>query len=263
MISVIMSVYNAEKYLKEAVDSILNQTYKNFEFIIINDCSSDNSLLILQEYEKIHDNIILINNIQNLGLTKNLNLALKHANGKYIARMDADDISELDRFQKQVDFLESNTSIDILGTFSKNINEKGEITGTRSTPITHKDIMKILPKLSPLSHPTVMFRKDSLEKIGFYNDKYKTSQDYDMWFRASRAGLKFYNIPEFLLKYRMNDDYIGRKTFKFRWNDFKLRLEGYKNIQLPFYYYVYALIPLVLGVIPGSVYLQLKKMDPR
>ncbi len=263
MVSVIMSVYNAEKYLKEAVDSILNQTYRSFEFIIVNDCSTDNSYSILEDYASRHDNVILINNGKNLGLTKNLNLALKHASGKYIARMDADDISELDRFEKQVNFLELNQSIDILGTFSKNINENGEITGTRSTPVTHGDIMRILPKLSPLSHPTIMFRKESLEKIGFYNDKYKTSQDYDMWFRASRAGLRFYNIPEFLLKYRMNDDYISRKTFQFRWNDFKLRIEGYKNINLPFYKYGYALIPLVLGVIPGSVYLQLKKMDPR
>jgi glycosyltransferase involved in cell wall biosynthesis len=263
MISVIMSVYNAEKYLKEAVDSILGQTYKNFEFIIINDCSDDNSLPILKEYEMLHNNIILLNNTENLGLTKNLNIALNMASGKYIARMDADDISEPNRFRMQVDFLEKNSAIDILGTFSRNINEDGEITGTRSTPITHKDIMKILPKLSPLSHPTVMFRKESLKKIGFYNDKYLTSQDYDMWFRATRAGLKFYNLPEFLLKYRMNDDYISRKSFKFRWNDFRLRLEGYKNINLPFYKYIYALIPLVLGVIPGSVYLQLKKMDPR
>ena len=95
MISVIMSVYNAEKYLKEAVDSVLNQTYKNFEFIIVNDCSKDNSLAILKEYERDHKNIILINNADNLGLTRNLNLALSIAKGKYVARMDADDISEL------------------------------------------------------------------------------------------------------------------------------------------------------------------------
>jgi glycosyltransferase EpsE len=258
-----MSVYNAEKYLKEAVESILNQSYKDFEFIIVNDCSKDNSWTILKEFEKEHKSIRLINNAKNLGLTKNLNRALAISKGEYIARMDADDISELNRFERQIEFFEKHKRVDIIGTFSKDINEHGEIIGTRTTPITHKDIIKILPKLSPISHPTVMFRKKSLGKLGFYNVKYRTSQDYDMWFRAAGAGLEFYNIPEFLLKYRMDDDYVGRKTFKFRWNDFKLRLEGYKYINLPFYKYTYALIPLVLGIIPQSVYTLLKKIDPR
>ena len=263
MISVIMSVYNAEKYLKEAIDSILNQTYKNFEFIIVNDCSKDNSWNILKEYEKKNISIKLINNEENLGLTKNLNRALAISKGDYIARMDADDVSELNRFERQIAFLETHEDVDIVGTFSKDINEFGEIIRTRTTPITHIDIIRMLPKFSPMAHPTVMFRKKSLEKIGFYNIKYRTSQDLEMWLRAAGAGLKFYNIPEYLFKYRMDDDYVGRKTFKYRWNDFKLRLEGYKHIKLPWYKYPYALIPLILGIIPESLYNLLKKMDPR
>ena len=258
-----MSVYNAEKYLKEAIDSILNQTYKDFEFIIVNDCSKDNSWNILKEYEKKHINIRLINNLENLGLTKNLNRALAISKGDYIARMDADDISELNRFERQMEFFETHEDVDIVGTFSKDINEFGEIIRTRTTPITHIDIIRMLPKLSPIAHPTVMFRKNSLEKIGFYNIKYRTSQDLEMWLRAAGAGLKFYNIPEYLFKYRMDDDYVSRKTFKYRWNDFKLRLEGYKHIKLPWYKYTYAFIPLILGIIPESIYNLLKKMDPR
>jgi glycosyltransferase involved in cell wall biosynthesis len=258
-----MSVYNAEKYLKEAVESILNQTYKNFEFIIINDCSLDNSWNILKGYEKDHKNIRLINNVENLGLTKNLNKALLLSKGQYIARMDADDISELNRFERQREFLENNEDVAILGTFSKDINEFGEVIRTRTVPITHIDIIRMLPKFSPISHPTVMFRKKKLEKLGYYNTKYRTSQDLDMWLRAAGAGLKFYNIPEYLFKYRMDNDYVGRKTFKFRWNDFKLRLNGYKHIKLPWYKYIYALIPLVLGIIPVTIYNLLKKIDPR
>lgn len=263
MISVIMSVYNAEQYLKEAVDSVLRQTYKNFEFIIVNDCSKDNSLAILKNYEKKHKNITLISNADNMGLTRNLNLALSIAKGEYIARMDADDISEPTRFEKQRLFLKTHKEVDIIGSFSKNINEFGVVLGTRTTPINHNDILNVLPKLCPMSHPTIMFRKSSLEKLCFYNVKYTTSQDYDMWFRAASAGLRFHNLPEYLLQYRMDDKYVARKTFKFRWNDFKLRLEGYHTMKLPFYKYTYALIPLALGIIPNSVYALLKTLDPR
>ena len=172
--------------------------------------------------------------------------------------MDADDISEPTRFEKQRQFLTEHNDIDIVGSFSKNINEFGEVLSSRTAPINHSEIIKLLPKLCPMSHPTVMFRKSSLESLCYYNVKYTTSQDYDMWFRAAKAGLRFHNIPEYLLKYRMDSKYVGRKTFKFRWNDFKLRLEGYKNLNIPLYKYTYALIPLALGIIPSSIYAVLK-----
>ncbi len=263
MISVVMSVYNAEKYLKEAIDSILNQTYKDFEFIIVNDCSTDSSWAILKDYEKRYKCISLINNHENMGLTKSLNIALAISKGKYIARMDADDISEINRFERQIEYFNTHEDIDILGTFSNDIDESGKVFRTRTTPVEHKDIVKMLPKLCPISHPTVMFKKSSLEKIGFYNEKYRTSQDLEMWYRAAGAGLKFGNIPEFLFKYRMDSDFLARKTFKFRWNDYKLRREGFKHIQLPWYKYGYAFIPIVLGVLPPALYSSLKKLDPR
>lgn len=262
-ISVIMSVYNAEKYLKEAVDSILNQTYKDFEFIIINDCSKDNSRAILREYAKKHKNIILLNNLDNLGLTRNLNLALTIAKGEYIARMDADDISDINRFKRQMDFFKEESSYDIVGTFSEDIDGHGEIIRSRTSPVTHNKIMQMLPKLSPITHPTVMFKRSSLQKLGFYNVKYTTSQDLELWLRAAGAGLKFYNIPEYLFKYRMDEDFVERKSFKFRWNDFRMRIDGYRHINLPWYQYSFAFIPLFLGVIPKPIYLFLKKIDPR
>lgn len=263
MISVVMSVYNAEKYLKEAIDSILNQTYQDFEFIIINDCSTDSSYAILKDYEKRYKCVRLINNEVNLGLTKNLNKALALAEGEYIARMDADDISDLNRFQRQIDFFKSNATIDILGTYCHDINEHGNTIRTRTVPVSHCDIVKMLPKFSPMSHPTVMFKRSSLEKIGFYNPKFRTSQDLEMWYRASAAGLKFHNIPEFLLKYRVDSNFLARKKFKFRFNDFKLRLECYKHINLPWYMYGYSVIPIILGFVPQSVYNGLKRIDPR
>jgi hypothetical protein len=153
--------------------------------------------------------------------------------------------------------------LDIVGTFSNDIDEHGNVLRTRTTPVTHEEIIDMLPKLCPISHPTVMFKRSSLEKIGFYNEKYRTSQDLEMWFRAAGAGLKFGNIPEFLFMYRMDTNFFERKTFKFRLNDYKLRREGFKHIKLPWYKYGYALIPIVLGVLPGSIYNSLKKLDPR
>lgn len=263
MISVIMSVYNAEKYLREALDSIVNQTYRNFEFIIINDCSKDNSLTILEEYAKEHKSIILLSNLDNLGLTRNLNLALSISTGDYIARMDADDISNLNRFKRQIDFFTNDSTYDIVGTFSEDIDGHGAIIRTRTSPISHGKIMEMLPRLSPITHPTVMFKRSSLQKLGFYNVKYATSQDLDLWLRAAGAGLKFYNIPEYLFQYRMDEEFVARKSFKYRWNDFRIRLDGYKHINLPWHKYRFAFIPLVLGVIPKRVYYLLKKIDPR
>ena len=263
MISVIMSVYNAEKYLEKAIDSILNQTYQDFEFIIVNDCSNDGSYAILKEYEKNYKCIRLINNTKNLGLTKNLNRAIAASKGEYIARMDADDISEINRFERQIEYFNNHKEVDILGTFSNDINEYGEVIRTRTNPVSHNEIISMLPKLSPMAHPSVMFKKRSLEKIDFYNEKYRTSQDLEMWYRAAGTGLIFHNIPEFLFQYRIDGNFLARKTFKFRWNDYKLRLEGFKHIKLPWYKYSYAFIPLVLGFLPGSIYNLLRKIDPR
>jgi glycosyltransferase involved in cell wall biosynthesis len=263
MISVIMSVYNAEKYLEEAVDSILNQTYQDFEFIIINDFSNDRSTDILVQYEKRFSNIKLIHNSKNLGLTKNLNLAISIAKGEFIARMDADDISEKNRFERQIEYFKIHKELDIIGTYSYDIDEKGEIIRKRTTPVNHKNIVKIMPMFCPMSHPTIMFKKNSLAKIGFYNEKYRTSQDLEMYFRAAGAGLKFANIPEYLFKYRIDDEFLKRKSFLFRWNDYKLRMEGFKYINLPWYKYSYALIPIILGILPRTLFNSLKKIDPR
>ena len=117
-----MSVYNASKFLNEAIESILNQTYKNFEFIIIDDGSTDNSTQIIEKYKKIDERIVFIENEKNVGLTKNLNKAIKLSTSDYIARMDADDISDVKRLEKQIKFLQENKDISIVGSCAKYIN---------------------------------------------------------------------------------------------------------------------------------------------
>lgn len=262
-ISVIMSVYNAQSYLDEAIESILNQSFTDFEFLIIDDCSNDDSKKILDLFALKDPRIKVFSNIKNLRLTKNLNKLIEMSNGEYIARMDADDISLRERFNEQIKHFENHSDVDIVGTFSENINKDGTVTGVRKIPITHKEIVKLLPKLNPLSHPTVMFRTYALKQIGGYDERYKTSQDFHLWYKAIGNGLRINNIPSILFQYRMDDNYISRKSFKYRLNEFKIKLDGYKLIKLPWYKYHYALLSLALAFVPPFLFTQLKKIDPR
>ncbi|GAA4882797.1 hypothetical protein GCM10023311_01140 [Flaviramulus aquimarinus] len=262
-ISVIMAVYNAESYLEEAIDSILEQSFTDFEFLILNDCSTDNSSKILDEYASKDERVKIFTNKENLGLTKNLNKLIKLANGEFLARMDADDISLSKRFEEQINFFENHPDIHIVGTFSQDISENGEVIGERTVPVSHEEIVKLLPTLNPLSHPTVMMRSSVIDKVEGYDERFRTSQDYHLWFKAVGKGLKIDNIPKILFQYRMNDDFVARKGFKFRWNMFKAILSGYKLINHPWYKYHYALLTLALAFIPPFLFAQVKKLDPR
>lgn len=202
LVSVVMSVYNAEKYLKEAIDSILNQTYKNFEFIIINDGSNDKSLQIIEQY--LDKRIVLINNDKNLKLVASLNKGLDLAKGKYIARMDADDISLPKRLEKQVDFMEHNLDVGICGTWLQHF-PIGPLDKNRETP-TYFDVLRYP---SPFGHPTVIMRKSVLDTFHLrYNPNFEYCEDYDLWSRAIRYT-KFANLQEVLFKYREHQSSIS------------------------------------------------------
>ena len=215
LVSVIMSVYNGEKYLVQAIDSILNQTYQNFEFIIIDDCSTDNSSHILQEYAQKDSRIKIIKKEVNQGLKgfiKNLNLGISLAKGKYIARMDADDISLPERFQKQVDFLENNPEITLVGAQLNLINEQNKITGEAIAALQHRDIVKRITSQIQLFHPVIMFRKDQNIQ---YREKFLYCEDYDLYLNLITQGKKLANLNEKLLHYRILESSISRKGDNF------------------------------------------------
>ena len=262
-VSVVLSAYNSEKFLKQALESILNQSYKEYEFIILDDASTDSTKKIIQNLTNKDARIIAVYNDINKGLTTNLNKAISLAKGAYIARMDADDIAFPARIEKQVMFLDNNPEIDIVGTAAIDIDENANEIQLRTSPQFHDDIIALLPKANPMIHSTVVFRKNSFASIGFYNEAYRTTQDYEMWFRAAGKGLRFHNLQETLLKYRMDNNYHKRKSLKYRLYDCKLRLQGFKHINLPFYRYYYALIPIILGFLPHQLYDSIKKLDPR
>ena len=203
LVSVVMPVYNSEQYLIGAVDSILNQSYKNFEFIIVNDASTDSTSEILEEYRKKDRRIILLENKQNLGVTKSLNLALTKASGNYIIRMDADDWSFPDRFELQVALMEKNPDVVVSGSYVEVRDANLKIQYIRKYHKTDAEIRKHIFRYSPFAHPATIWRANILKKER-YNEMLTTCQDYELYFRVGKFG-KFMNLDKSLLKLRLHD----------------------------------------------------------
>ncbi len=192
-----MPVYNAEKYLSEAMQSVLSQTYHNFEFIIVNDGSTDNSLQILNNFSD--KRIKVISHKKNLGIIKSLNKAIENSQGKYIARMDADDICFKKRFEKQIKFLEHNPNIDICGTWIRNFGTKNYVW---QTPTKHEIIRARMLFESSLAHPSVMIRRAFLKQSKLmYEKEYVHAEDFAFWVKAGEKT-QLSNYPEPLLRYR-------------------------------------------------------------
>lgn len=205
-ISVIMPIYNAEPYLKEAIESILNQTYDDFEFIIINDGSEDKSLDIIKQYSKLDKRIKIVSR-ENKGLIYSLNEGISISSGEFIARMDGDDISMPDRFEKQINFF-SNNDIGILGTL---VNVFGDGDAKRKEfsneflnwDPNDTDIEWMLLKGYSICHPSLMIKKDILRKLNGYNYNYLYAEDYDLILRALKNNIFINIIQEVLLSYRI------------------------------------------------------------
>ncbi|MEL5895823.1 glycosyltransferase [Bacteroides sp. GD17] len=201
LVSVIIPCYNAEKYIREAIDSIINQTYSNIEILCIDDCSKDNTLSMLREFEVIDNRIRVYSNPINMRIAAALNVGLEHTSGTYIARMDADDIAVHDRIEKQVKFLEAYPQIAICGGQCDVINEHGMQTGHISYPLSDEALKTLLLFDSCFAHPTVMFRKSIYNSLGGYADMMPV-EDVEYWTRMAIAGYKFANLPDVLLRYR-------------------------------------------------------------
>jgi len=200
-VSILMSVYNGARDLREAVDSILKQSFTDFEFIIVNDASNDNSPAILNEYAAKDKRIKLINNEFNLGLTKNLNKAIRESKGEYLARFDSDDISYPDRLKMQVEFLDKNPNCALVGTWSDIIDGSGKIMRTVKYPTSSNDVKKVLIRYNPFFHSSAMFRKSAVNAVGPYDESWRFAQDYELWLRIAEK-YDIANIPQVLLGYR-------------------------------------------------------------
>ncbi|OGD88070.1 hypothetical protein A2693_02665 [Candidatus Curtissbacteria bacterium RIFCSPHIGHO2_01_FULL_40_12] len=225
-VSVIMSVYNGMPFLKDAVESILNQTYENFEFIIVDDASTDDTWQYLKSLKDRR--VRLLKNKNNLGLASSLNVALRQAQGDYVARMDADDISLPKRFEKQIEFLLKNPSIDLCGTWADLIDENGKIIGEKKFPKRHLAIIRALLLLSPIIHPTFFAKSEVFKELKGYNPRFEYAEDYEFLLRA-KEKFRFENITQKLFQWRLWDERrsraqmekIDQADFKVKWTAFE------------------------------------------
>lgn len=268
IVSVIIPVYNNEKYLNEAIESMLNQTFTDFELIIINDGSTDKSEEIILSYND--SRIIYIKNQTNLGVVKTRTKALYVARSKYIVSMDADDISLPERIEQQYSFLEKNKNISVLGTSCFIIDKAGNTKGKANAYIASSACEWILLTSAPLVHPSVMFRKEDVLSVGGYTLQHKESlsenttllldatEDSALWMNILSNNYKISNLPYFLLKYRVHGENFsivcGDKQYQARIYTTTKHIENTYNVKLERYY-----MELLLNFHRGTAFIDTKK----
>ena len=263
-ISVVMSVYNSEKYLRDSIDSILRQTFTDFEFIIINDGSTDNTANILNDYG-LKDNRIKIINQDNMGLTKSLNKGIRLAVGEYIARMDSDDIASPARFSMQVRFLDNNLEIGLVGTNCYVIDTDNYVIGElMNQPCEPKDIRNTLIRHNIFCHSSLMIRAEVFQKFGTYNENYRVAQDYEFLLRVSE-GCKLANLRNHLIAWRCNPaGTTFSKNTKQRRYGIMAQIKSIKTGSYHFYNWIWVIKSLATMIIPVSIknYLRKKVIKP-
>jgi len=202
LVSVIMPAYNAEKFIGEAIESILNQTFKDFEFIILDDCSKDKTWEIIQEYAKKDERIVAVKNEKNLNIALNRNKGVEMAKGKYIVWADADDISKPERIEKLFNYMESHPEVGICGSNFQGFSGD-EVFEVREFFEDDKRLRKNIFKFSPVAQPTAIIRKECFINVGLFDPGYPPAEDIELSFRIGEK-YKFANIPEILLRYRVH-----------------------------------------------------------
>lgn len=222
-VSVVMPAYNAEKYVAEAIESILSQTFQDFEFIIIDDSSTDETWSIIQKYSKLNSRIRPYKNESNLKLSKTLNRGIDLASGTYIARMDADDISTVARLEKQCNYMEQHPDVGIVGGAMEIMNVDGKTIGKRSYRLTDEQIRKKIYRYSPFCHPAIMIRSSILKSAGTYDGIWNPAEDYELYFRIGKYS-QFANLQDVLLRYRIIPKSMTTgSTSKMYWKTVEIR----------------------------------------
>ena len=253
-VSVIMGIYNCEKTLREAVESICRQTYSNWELILWDDGSTDGTYEIAREYaEKDSARIKLFHGEQNRRLSHALNQCLSHAGGELVARMDGDDISHPERLQKQVDYLRNHPETDLVGTQMRWFDETGH-SGILKAPLHPEPEM--LRGGVPIHHATIMTYRTVYETLGGYteSDMVEGVEDVDLWFRFFEHGFQAATLDEVLYDVRMDRDALKRRTLSRRIRSIRTRAAGYKRLGFPRRWLVLPACKLILkGLVPLPV----------
>jgi glycosyltransferase involved in cell wall biosynthesis len=255
-VSVLMSVYNGEKFIDRAISSILNQTFDEFEFIIVDDGSTDNTPNILHRYARDDKRIHIITQ-RNKGLTISLNIGAKVARGKYIARQDADDESSPDRLTKQYKYMEQCKDVVLLGTNEYEISYGIKRVGKY---IDDQRIEKYIHLHNPFSHSSVMFRDDIFKIVGGYDESYKAAQDYECWLRMSQKG-KVIMLPNILINRFTNKNSITRKKRYWQCKYGTIARFKYRNNMSVIKIVLASIYQWLTSYIPESVIYLKRKLD--
>ena len=251
-ISILMGIYNCAPTLEEAIDSILNQTYTNWELILCDDCSTDDTYKIAESYQKQYPGkIILLKNEKNSRLAFTLNHCLENATGEFVARMDGDDISVSERFEKQVAFLRSHPDIVLVGTAMQRFSDDGSL-GAIAYCEEYPDKDTPYNKGLVFNHATIMAYREVYNKLGGYTVAPRTvrGQDMDLWFRFLASGYYGANIQDPLYMVRENEAAIARRNAKDRWITFQTEIYGYKLLHYKCFRYIKPLLNLLKVFVP-------------
>ncbi|AHC43729.1 MULTISPECIES: glycosyltransferase family 2 protein [Bacillus] len=252
-ISVIMGIYNCEETLAESIESILSQSYKNWELIMCDDASTDGTYQIARRYaDHYSDRITLIQNKTNQRLAASLNRCLTYATGDYIARQDGDDISNPRRLEKQAAFLNKHAHYQVVGTGMLVFDEFG-VRGARLLPPVPKP--GIMAKGTPFCHGTIMMRAEAYKALGGYRSVRRTRrmEDIDLWLRFFEAGFRGYNLQETLYKVREDSDAFKRRSFTYSIDNAVLVFQACRRLKLPISHYAYIAKPLIRAITPPAV----------
>lgn len=251
-VSIIMGVYNGQDTIEKCIESIQQQTYTNWEFIICDDASTDKTVSIVQKYMSNDARIKLLKNNNNMRLAASLNRCLAVASGEYVARMDADDLSSKDRIEKQVSFLNSHPECDCVGTNRIIFDDKGEKEERKSIEFP---MANVLLHDVPFAHPTIMMRKSAYDSLNGYTESKETmrAEDLDLWFRFFASGFNGYNIQEPLYLYRESVEDYKKRTVKAGIMTAKVFLNGYKLLGIPKYKWIFAIKPIISSLLPNRL----------
>lgn len=215
-ISILLPTYNGALYIEEAIKSVITQTYNDWELIILDDASTDDTGKISKEYAELDQRIIYVKNETNLRLVKNLNKGLSLAKGSFIARIDEDDIwTDIDKLKKQMEVFDKDNNCVLVGTYFEVVDEGGKHIRNITPPLDDKSIRKIILLYNPFGHSTVIFKKAEVMKIGGYDKAIKYGEDYDLWLRLGMVGA-FAILPEITVRYLQRKSSMSGKHTKLK-----------------------------------------------
>lgn len=265
-VTVLMASYNSERFVADSINSVLTQSYSDFEFLIVDDASTDRSPDILRHAARHDARVRVLWNEHNLGLGACLARGVEAARGEYIVRIDADDLCLADRIEQQVRHLDANPDLDVLGSGAIEISPAGKLGRHRRMPATHEKIVDSI-WACPIIHPAVAFRRQRILDAGNYDSSLRRRQDYELWFRCVQYGLRFENVPTPLIYYRFDATWHRKQSLRLAIQQARIGLAGCQMLRLAWWQRLGVTVPMWRALLPSATqhlaYRALSRFDPR